>query len=123
MKFEERYSKLDEGPQPMEIVLLQGRGCFWKKCTFCDYYDDAGPDETSIPLNSRVLAQVTGAHRRLVALNSGTYFELPKETRAQITALCQKRGIRHLHVESHWRMADKMAALREDLAHKGIAGS
>ena len=58
MEMSERYSCLSQGPQPMEIVLLMGRGCFWKKCRFCDYYDDAGEDAVSIPLDSLLFSWI-----------------------------------------------------------------
>ena len=33
----ERYS-LIHTKLPREFVLLQGTGCRWGKCTFCDYH-------------------------------------------------------------------------------------
>ena len=55
-----RYSVIPD-KRPREIVLLQGRGCFWRRCAFCDYYHDAQPDDdAAFALNSRVLSQVTG---------------------------------------------------------------
>lgn len=119
MPFERRYSCLAEDGQ--EIVLLMGRGCFWKRCAFCDYHLDAGPDELSVPINDRVLDQVTGKFGRLVALNSGSYFELPAVTRKRIEEVCLEKGIRHLHMESHWRLHDRVAELKTGLARKGIA--
>ena len=35
----DRYS-LIHTKMPREFVLLQGMGCKWKKCTFCDYHED-----------------------------------------------------------------------------------
>ncbi len=95
MKFEERYSRLPEDALPQEIVLLMGRGCFWKKCSFCDYHMDSGPDSESVSLNGRVLEQVTGEFGRLVVLNSGSYFELPEATQKGClrSAVKRKSGI------------------------------
>ncbi|WP_323398404.1 radical SAM protein [Eubacterium aggregans] len=121
MEMSERYSCLSQSPQPMEIVLLMGRGCFWKKCRFCDYYDDAGEDAVSIPLDHRVLDAVTGEFGRLVVLNSGSYFELPREIQARIIDLCMEKGIAHLHLESHWLLANQVKKLKAELARKGIA--
>ena len=39
-----RYGLINE-KEPREIVLLRGRGCFYKKCAFCDYHLDASPDD------------------------------------------------------------------------------
>lgn len=120
MLFEERYSCIAEGPQPQEIVLLMGRGCFWKQCSFCDYHEDRGPDEESISLDLKVLEQVTGEFGRLVALNSGSYFELPGVIRERIVEICREKQIHHLHMESHWRLAKQTGALKEALSEQGI---
>jgi hypothetical protein len=45
---------------PREFVLLQGRGCKWRKCTFCDYFDDVS--DTPYEINKNVLLQVTGEY-------------------------------------------------------------
>lgn len=121
MKFEERYSCLPGDALPQEIVLLMGRGCFYKKCSFCDYHMDSGPDAQSIPLNNRVLDQVTGAFSRLVVLNSGSYFELPGATRDRVLEICRQKNIWHLHMESHWLLREKTQALKNELAKEGIA--
>ncbi|WP_195269784.1 radical SAM protein [Eubacterium sp. 1001713B170207_170306_E7] len=120
MKFEERYSRLPEDALPQEIVLLMGRGCFWKKCSFCDYHMDSGPDSVSIALNDRVLDQVTGALGRLVVLNSGSYFELPGVTRKRVLEICRQKAICHLHMESHWLLHKQTRALKDELAKEGI---
>lgn len=120
MRFEDRYSRIADGPDPQEIVLLMGRGCFWKKCSFCDYHEDRGPDEVSVPLDLRVLAQVTGEFGRLVVLNSGSYFELPREIRECVLEICRDKSITHLHMESHWRMAEQTRRLKAALLAEGI---
>lgn len=121
MEFEQRYSRVADIPDPQEIVLLMGRGCFWKQCTFCDYHLDRGPDSESILLNHRVLDRVTGEFGRLTVLNSGSYFELPAETRDRIQHLVREKAIRHLHIETHWRLAERTRTLKEALAVDGIA--
>ncbi|MEF9918029.1 MAG: radical SAM protein [Eubacterium sp.] len=120
MTLEERYSCLSEGVEPEEIVLLMGKGCFWKKCTFCDYHLDQGNDAVANVINTQVLSRVTGVFERLVALNSGSYFELSETTRQQILAVCHEKKITHLHMESHWLMHQKTSALKETLASEGI---
>ncbi len=55
-----RYGIIRE-KDPREIVLLRGKGVFYKKCTFCDYHLDAcSDDDANVALNSVVLKQVTG---------------------------------------------------------------
>lgn len=117
---EQRYSCIDEGPFPEENVLLLGKGCFWKKCTFCDYYEDASSDAISIPLNNRVLSRVTGKHHRLVVLNSGSFFELPQETQSAILTLCLQKKIDHLHIESHWQARAHVLAFKKRTDALGI---
>ncbi|MEG0377465.1 MAG: radical SAM protein, partial [Eubacterium sp.] len=107
-------------PEPEEIILLMGRGCFWKKCSFCDYHLDQGKDSEAEPINRAVLSQVTGEFGRLVALNSGSYFELSKATRADILQVCLDKKINHLHIESHWRMKDQTKVLKEAMAAQRI---
>ena len=55
----DRYS-LIHTKMPREFVLLQGMGCKWKKCTFCDYHEDVG--ENPFEVNEPVLRQVTGEY-------------------------------------------------------------
>lgn len=57
----ERYARI-ETVMPREFLLLQGRGCVWKKCTFCDYHTDTSGDPFSV--NRPVLERVTGRLRR-----------------------------------------------------------
>ena len=50
-----RYSIITQ-KNPREMVLLRGRGCFYEKCSFCDYYiDKSDNEEDNFALNSRVL--------------------------------------------------------------------
>ena len=63
-----RYSVISEGGFPREFLLLQGTGCRWRQCSFCDYHSDAGPDPFSV--NKPVLEQVealAGAHFDFIA--------------------------------------------------------
>ena len=55
----DRYS-LIHTKMPREFVLLQGAGCRWKKCTFCDYHEDVSSSPFAI--NEPVLRQVAGQY-------------------------------------------------------------
>ena len=111
-----RYSVIPD-KRPREIVLLQGRGCFWRRCAFCDYYHDAQPDDdAAFALNSRVLSQVTGQYGELSVINSGSVFEFDPRTLDLIHTVCLDRGISTLRFESHWRFRDRIPQLRRDFA-------
>lgn len=120
MEFEERYSLIKDGSRPEEIVLLQGRGCFWKKCTFCDYHLDRAKDDISIDIDNRVLDQVTGETGRLTAINSGSFFELPKTIQERIVQICKEKGIKDLSIEAHWAYKDQVRDLKERLKSQNI---
>ena len=55
----QRYSLITE-KFPREFLLLQGTGCRWAKCTFCDYHTDA--NQSPFETNKKVLEQVTGVY-------------------------------------------------------------
>ena len=55
---------------PREFVLLQGKGCKWKQCTFCDYHTDVSADPYAV--NREILTSVTGVYGVLDVINSGS---------------------------------------------------
>ena len=115
-----RYSVIAE-KNSREIVLLRGGGCAWRRCRFCDYHLDFSPDaEANFTLNRRVLDSVSGLHRRLEVINSGSFFELDDATLRHLISVCEARGISHLHVESHWLYRDSIPAARERFLAHGI---
>ena len=115
-----RYSVIKD-KNPREIVLLRGFGCGWLKCRFCDYHLDCSKDaDDNFRLNSKVLANVNGEYSRLEVINSGSYFELDEKTQLQIEQTCIVRGIKTLHVESHWLYRGRVQHLRKRMAEKGI---
>ena len=65
----QRYSLITE-KFPREFLLLQGTGCKWAKCTFCDYHSDTS--ETPFKTNRKVLEQVTGVYGVIDIINSGS---------------------------------------------------
>lgn len=115
-----RYSVIED-KNPREIVLLRGRGCAWKRCRFCDYHLDASRDEqANLALNRAALAQVTGRYGRLEAINSGSFAELEESTIREVERVCREKGIRDLHIESHWLFRKTLPALRARFAEQGI---
>lgn len=95
----ERYSVIHT-IMPREFVLLQGGGCRWGKCTFCDYHNDVS--ENPFAVNSEVLQQVTGCYGVLDVINSGSAMELDDETIAMINSVVKEKGIHTLWFEAHY---------------------
>ena len=85
---------------PREFVLLQGTGCRWAKCSFCDYFTDtsAAPYDT----NREVLQQVTGKYGVLDVINSGSAIELDEETIALLQKTVIDKKIHTIWFEMHW---------------------
>ena len=111
-----RYSIITQ-KNPREMVLLRGRGCFYEKCSFCDYYiDKSDNEEDNFALNSRVLDNVTGLYGQLEVINSGSVFELDKRTLEKIKAVCREKNIHTIHFESHYAYRNKIPALRRDFS-------
>ena len=102
----ERYAKIDTH-MPREFVLLQGRGCRWAKCTFCDYHEDKSSDP--YPLNREVLQQVTGCYGVLDVINSGSAMELDEETLQLIVKIVREKKIHTLWFEAHYMYRKKLA--------------
>lgn len=110
----ERYSLIKE-KNPREIVLLRGRGCAYKKCSFCDYHTDCcSDDEKNYQLNHSVLSNVTGEYGDLEVINSGSVFELDSRTLGEIKSLCKEKGIKTIHFESHYIYNNKIPELRRE---------
>lgn len=109
----ERYGKITK-KKKREIVLLRGKGCAYKKCTFCDYHlDRCGNSKLNYELNRRVLNNVTGEYGELEVINSGSVFELDKNTLSLIHGICLKKNISVLHFESHYLYRNRIPALRK----------
>ncbi|WP_332842665.1 hypothetical protein [Paraclostridium sp. AKS81] len=83
----DRYSEINN-KNKREIVLLKGFPCKWGKCSFCDYTLDNDNDEDDMNrLNFEVLENITGKYKVLEVINSGSCFELPKNTLDRIKSI------------------------------------
>ena len=107
-----RYS-LIRTRMPREFILLQGTGCRWKKCTFCDYYTDSS--EQPYELNKEVLEQVTGEYGVLDVINSGSAMELDADTIEHIKRVKEK-SIHTLWFEAHYMYRHKLYAFAAQFA-------
>lgn len=112
--FMERYSVITD-KRPRELVLLRGRGCAYKRCTFCDYHLDRSSDAAAnLALNAAVLSRVTGTFGELEVINSGSVFELGAECIELIRSVCAARNISVVHFESHYMYKDRLDELRRE---------
>ena len=109
----DRYA-LIHTKMPREFVLLQGTGCRWKKCTFCDYHDDVS--EHPFKINEPVLRQVTGQYGVLDVINSGSALELDEETIALIKEVVKEKQIHTLWFEAHYMYRKKLADFARQFA-------
>ena len=109
----DRYA-LIHTKMPREFVLLQGAGCKWKKCTFCDYHEDVS--STPFAINEPVLRQVTGKYGVLDVINSGSAMELDSETIALIQKVVKEKNIHTLWFEAHYMYRKKLASFAEQFA-------
>ena len=96
---------------PREFVLLQGAGCRWKKCTFCDYHADVSDNPFAV--NKEVLAQVQGVYGVLDVINSGSAMELDEQTIEMIKEVVREKQIHTLWFEAHYMYRHKLAKFAE----------
>ena len=106
----ERYA-LIHSVLPREFVLLQGTGCRWKMCTFCDYHSDVSDDPFAV--NRAVLAQVQGAYGVLDVINSGSAMELDELTVEMIKKVVKEKKIHTLWFEAHYMYKNQLAKFAE----------
>ena len=102
-----RYSKITEGFK-REFLLLQGRGCAWRRCSFCDYHEDVSADPFSV--NKEVLSHVTGEFGVLDIINSGSAMELDEATLDLTASIVREEQVHDLWFEAHWMYHMRLAA-------------
>lgn len=100
-----RYAKITK-KFPREFILLQGTGCFWKKCRFCDYYEDVS--ENPFAVNKPVIEKLTGEFGVVEIINSGSPMEMDKMTLDLIAKKADEIGARELWFEVHWAYKNKL---------------
>ena len=105
-KITSRYAKITN-KFPRELILLQGSGCFWKKCRFCDYFEDVSEDPFSV--NKPVIEKLTGEFDVVEITNSGSPMELDKMTLDLIAEKADELNIKKLWFETHWAYRNKLA--------------
>lgn len=97
-----------------EIVLLKALPCIWGKCAFCDYIDDNDDNIAEInKLNKEVLNNITGEFGVLEVINSGSCFEIPRESLEYIKKIVVEKKIKKLFLESHWCYKNRLQEMRD----------
>ena len=94
-----------------EFVLLQGTGCRWKRCTFCDYHGDVSDDPFAV--NRDILAQVQGVYGVLDVINSGSAMELDERTLGMIKEVVKEKKIHTLWFEAHYMYKNQLSKFAE----------
>ena len=103
----QRYSLIKE-KMPREFLLLQGTGCRWAKCTFCDYFGDCSSNPYEV--NKKVLEQVTGEFGVLDIINSGSAMELDSDTIGLIKETIVEKNIKTVWFEAHYMYRNRLEA-------------
>ena len=101
----DRYSVITS-KLPREFVLLQGTGCRWKKCKFCDYHEDVS--ENPFETNREVINQITGQFGVLDVINSGSGIELDKESVSLLQQVIKEKQIHTVWFEMHYMYRHKL---------------
>lgn len=94
-----RYSEIKD-KFSREFILLQGTGCFWKKCAFCDYFHDVSANPFEI--NKNVISKITGKFGVLDVINSGSAMELDDMSLKFLRQKVKECNIKELWFEVHW---------------------
>lgn len=109
----DRYSVITT-KLPREFVLLQGTGCRWRQCVYCDYHEDVS--QHPFEINREVLEQVTGQFGVLDVINSGSGLELDEKTLALIEQVVREKQIHTLWFEMHYMYRHKLQQFAERFA-------
>ena len=96
---------------PREFLLLQGKGCFYKKCRFCDYYNDIS--ENPFEVNKPVIEKVSGETGALDIINSGSCLELDDDTMKLIYKTASEKNINTSWFETHYLYKNKLPDFRK----------
>jgi uncharacterized Fe-S cluster-containing MiaB family protein len=113
----QRYSLIKE-KMPREFLLLQGTGCRWAKCTFCDYFGDCSGNPYEV--NKKVLEQVTGEFGVLDIINSGSAMELDSDTIGLIKETIVEKNIKTVWFEAHYMYRNRLEAFAKQFAPAAV---
>ncbi|MBQ8906072.1 MAG: radical SAM protein [Ruminococcus sp.] len=94
-----------------EFLLLQGTGCVWKRCAFCDYHLDTS--DQPFEINQPVISRLCGIYGVADVINSGSLFELDPQTLHFLRERLHKTHIHTLWCEAHWLYRNRLDELRQ----------
>lgn len=107
-----RYSKIRHNLK-REIVLLKSFPCTYGKCSFCNYIQDNSTNEKEIDkINKGVLENITGEYGKLEVINSGSVFELTKNTLEMIREIVYKKNIKTIYFEVFFGYIKKLDEIK-----------
>jgi hypothetical protein len=112
-----RYARVGD-KFPREFLLLKGRGCFHKKCLFCDYYRDASQEPFAD--NRRVLDRVTGEFGTVDIVNSGSVHELDPQTLRYIRKTAEDKNVETLWFEAHYAYRARLDEIRREFPSQTV---
>lgn len=109
-----RYSKVENVKNKREVLLLKGKPCMYSKCAFCNYILDNTEDEEEINrINIPLIEKVTGEYGVLEIINSGSIFEVTKETLKKIKEKVIEKNIKVLYFEAYFGYIKRLNEIRE----------
>ena len=109
----DRYARIDTKLK-REFVLLQGLGCRWARCKFCNYFEDVSDEPFAV--NKEVLDRVTGEYGVLDIINSGSAVEFDAETIEYIKKVVDEKHIHTLWFEMHYMYRLQLADFAKQFA-------
>lgn len=112
-----RYSEITK-KMPREAILIQGQGCAWRKCTFCDYYLDVSDDPFKV--NFDVINSVTGKFGMLDVIDSGSAMEIDDMSLALLISKVKEKKIHTLWFEAHWNYRFQLDKFKENFPYSVV---
>ncbi len=112
-----RYSEITK-KMPREAILIQGMGCIWKKCTFCDYYLDVSKHPFEV--NSEAINSITGKFGILDVSNSGSAMEIDNKTLSLLAQKVKEKKIHTIWFEARWNYRFLLDKFRENFPESRV---
>lgn len=112
-----RYSQITKN-LPREAILIQGKGCMWKKCTFCDYYLDVS--DNPFDTNSPVIERITGKFGVLDVSNSGSAMEIDVQTLNLLINKVTEKDIHTIWFEARWNYRNELNNFKKLFPHSTV---
>lgn len=105
-----RYARINSH-MPREFLLLQGTGCLWRRCAFCDYHLDVSREPFAV--NRPVIDRITGDYGVVDVINSGSAFEMDSLTLHYLREKLYEKDVKTLWLECHWLYRERLEELRQ----------